>query len=198
MPPGCGHLSNAICAQAHARACAFTPTRTHTCMHTPIYTHRIITYCFSTATTVMWTCLIFILYIHCLSCKTLFLLSFRAQTVKMKVSVQIPIHLWIIMPMLMIHYDSHGNARSQYATIQVTQTQSQRAVLWWVWMEGRSSWITWQDHELLFQGFHHLYDSATINDLNVKDANFMISGWLKNNWKTEMANSDSVRIHKEN
>lgn len=122
---------------------------------------------------------------------TLFLLYFRVQTVKMKVSVQILIHLWIIMPMSMTRYGSHGNARSRYETIQVTRTRNRRVVPWWVSMEGRSSWIIWRDHVLLSQAFHHLYDSATINTFNIKGDNFMISLWLySNSCKTEMANND--------
>jgi hypothetical protein len=121
---------------------------------------------------------------------TLFLPSFRVQTVKTKVSVQILTHSWIIMPMSTIHYGSRGNARSRYETIQVTRTRNRRVVPWWVSMEGRSSWIIWQDHVLLSQAFRHLYDSATIDTFDMKGDNYMISLWLCNNCKTEMANSD--------
>lgn len=121
---------------------------------------------------------------------TMFLLSFRVQTVKMKVSVQILIHLWITMPMSMIRYGSRGNARSRYETIQVTRTQNRRVAPWWVSMEGRSSWIIWRDHELLSPAFHHLYDCATIDNFNMKGDSYMISLWLCDICKTEMANSD--------
>jgi hypothetical protein len=120
----------------------------------------------------------------------LFLPSFRVQTAKTKASVQILIHLWIIMPMSTIHYDSHGNGRSRYETIQVTRTQNRRVVPWWVSTEGRLSWIIWRGHVLLSQAFHHLYDTATINNLNIKGDNYMISVWLRNDFKTETANSD--------